>query len=77
MPNDTVGPPTYVAESVLETTYGVSEDLYRPGRQELERVGLVSSRLNKRWSGEESDWSGVESTLNVAKLRSEPHPDLC
>lgn len=76
MPNATLGPATYIPESVLEGTYGISEDLYRQGRQELERVQLVSSRLNKRWSGEASDWSGVESTLDVAKLRSSPHPNF-
>ena len=74
MPKATLGPPTYVAESVLTNTYGVSEDLYRPGRQDLEAVKLVTSRLNKRWSGQDSDWSGVESTLNAATLRDTPHP---
>jgi hypothetical protein len=74
MPSATLGPPTYVAESVLNTTYGISEDLYRPGRKELEAAGLVTSRLDKRWSGQDSDWRGVESTLNAAKLRDEPHP---
>jgi hypothetical protein len=74
MPKATHGPPTYVAESVLTGTYGVSEDLYRPGRTELEKTKLATKKLNKRWSGEDSDWSGVESTLHAAKLRDSPHP---
>lgn len=74
MPKAILGPPTYVAESVLTEAYAISEDLYRPGRKELEAAGLVTSRLNKRWSGQDSDWSGVESTLNAARLRDQVHP---
>ena len=74
MPKADYGPPTYVAESVLKGTYGVSEDFFRQGRQELAKVGLVSCGLNKRWAREEGGWGGVESTLVVKKLREEAHP---
>lgn len=74
MPNATRGPATYIAESILTGTYGVSEDLYRRGRAELEEAGLVSNRLNKRWARDNGGWSGVESTLDVEKLREQSHP---
>jgi hypothetical protein len=74
MSTATKGPPTYIAESILTGTYGVSEDFYRLGRQELEAIKLVTSRLNKRWARQKGGWSGLESTLNVAMLRDTPHP---
>jgi hypothetical protein len=70
----TDGPATFIAQSVLTGTYGVSEDFYRSGRNELKRAGLVTSRLNKRWAREKGGWSGVESTIHAAKLRDQPHP---
>lgn len=74
MSTATDGPPTFIAQSVLTGTYGVSEDFYRSGRTELERAGLITSRLNKRWAREKGGWSGVESTVHAAKLRDRPHP---
>jgi hypothetical protein len=74
MPTATKGPATYIAESILTGTYGVSEDFYRLGRQELQDNNLVTSRLNKRWARQKGGWSGLESALHVATLRDTPHP---